>query len=93
MEELADYYFKPWTAASIDPSTFDQMVEFLVQPQVSRGATVVVQIINGTRIMVDRSHFTTAYPWDKLRMHWILERIRKILQTQSLPDIQFVLVK
>ena len=91
IEELADYYFKPWTA--VDPSTFDQMAAFLVQPNVSRGATVVVQIFNGTRIMVDRTHFTTAYPWDKLRMHWILERIRKILLSQSgLPDMQFVLV-
>lgn len=74
----------------ITPELFQNIIDESTDQWKSRGASIKVQILNNT-IYVDRRHYWTSFPWDKLRYHHILERVRHILTTQTMPDFEFIL--
>lgn len=88
MDSLVESYF-----ANLDDfgrEDFERLYGVAGEPWKSRGASVLVQVINGT-IYVDRQRFTSGLPWDRLRLHHILGRLQRILARESLPDLEFIL--
>ncbi|PJF16442.1 Glycosyltransferase, family GT90 [Paramicrosporidium saccamoebae] len=71
----------------ITAASFNATLKQATDPWLSRGASVLIQVLNNT-IYVGRQHYTTPLPWDKLRYHHILDRLLKIM---PLPDVEFIL--
>lgn len=88
MLKLAKSYF---ATDSISKDQFDQLALQAMDPFTSRHATVIVQVINGS-IWVDKSAWKTPYPWDRLRLQFILEQLQLCLSAGLNKDFEFVLV-
>lgn len=74
----------------ITEASFNATLKQATDPWLSRGASIIVQIIDNT-IYVGRQHYTTSLPWDKLRFHHILGRLLKFTHSERLPDLEFIL--
>ena len=86
LDELIDEYFK-------DFHTFQrEEFEFLKTEAsrlfVSRGTTAIVQVISN-QLFVDMTAFTSTYPWDRLRLQFILYHLNRM--KDSLGDFEMIL--
>lgn len=88
IDELAEGYLKEYPEDSISLEAFEQLYKEATNPWKSRGATLLIQILNNT-LHVEQRHFTTYLPWDKLRAHHIFARIQSILQRYSSLGLSF----
>lgn len=88
MDGLVESYFA--SLGEFGQDDFEQLCRVAGEPWKSRGASVLVQVINGT-IYVERQRFTSGLPWDRLRLHHILGRLQRILARETLPDLEFIL--
>lgn len=84
IDELVEGYLRDYPAKAITEEHFERMYREATDPWKSRGATLLIQVLNHT-IYVDRQNFTTYLPWDKLRAHHILARIQAILRRRASP--------
>lgn len=90
MERLAAQHFPPITA--IDRASFNRLASWAKNPQLCRGATVIVQAVDGA-VYVDLDGWASPYAWDKMRVQFLLEELRLLLKRRPGLALEFVLVR
>lgn len=89
---LATLYFHPdWLQNGLSKDYMDSLFTALGDLQASRGATLIIQVING-KIWVDRSRWTSPFAWDILRAQFILDQLKDLLALTPISDFEFALV-
>lgn len=100
--KLLNDYFEPFKF--ITEKEFNALSIKALNFNTCRGSSVIIQVLKG-KIYVDKSHWKTIYPWDTLRLHFILNLLQKhVLNSNNnnskidtnssfpLPDFEFILV-
>lgn len=90
MERLAAQHFPPVKA--IDRASFNRLASWAKNPQLCRGATVIVQAVDGA-VYVDLDGWASPYAWDKMRVQFLLEELRLLLKRRPGLALEFVLVR
>lgn len=92
MKELAISYFDPQVLhEGIRREQFEEMAMMAGRPYVSRGSTLIIQVING-QIYADQSYWSSQAAWDILRSTFILEELRHLVKSEkTLGNFEFIL--
>ncbi len=93
MCELAVAYF-PDPNNQLSKAKFDVIAEHSMDIRIGRGATMLIQAINGN-VYVDLSKWESDFAWDTLRAQFILEELRLLIRTEAgrnLGNFEFILV-
>lgn len=91
MNTLARSYFdQSILLDGIQKNRFEEMVMIAGRPYVSRGATMIIQVIDG-QVYADRSYWSSPAAWDILRSTFILEELRHLVQKETFGNFEFIL--
>lgn len=87
IDRLVDEYLAGFDP--IDKTHFDLTVRKASTEHMSRGASVIVQVI-GHNIYVDRTTFSTLHAWDRQRLQHILWLLKRMLLDEEMPDFEMI---
>lgn len=87
IDKLAQSYYAG--RPMISQSDFKIWLSAATRPGTDRGATAVLQVINGT-VQVDMSYWISSKDWERQRLQHIVTELKVLLAEHDMPDTEFI---